>query len=384
MTQARQAQEQPPHPFDLEKSDFEKLLDRDYNLKAIDDTVADAAEAMTMDHMKRAIYLARAQDHLRKELDNLEWVIMPLMGTRMGFKTDKKITQGPNGPNYPYTWDVVRDCVLEGLLAGANLTGNEMNIISGNPYLTREFFYRKVQEEVENGNLQNFIESPAVPRVQGTSAVVVYNAKGSYKGRPFDYTREIPIRVNEGQGPDAILGKAQRKFFKWLLETLLRISFGTDGETGDTDTATFVSPSNNSRVAEAAVATAQAQQPRREPPPAPKLTPPAPPAAPAQTGPGPASTPPQQARRPGPAKPAPVAPPAAVEVPVELTPDERAMEMSENVAESDLLPTLQACDPKELDKAKRNARMQGVIDEFSVQQQRDVYFHVLRLQFMAK
>lgn len=367
MTQHAQAPQENVHPFDMDKSDFEKLLEKDFNLKSIESSVQDAADAMMMDHMHRAVYLARAQDRLRRELDPMQWIIEPLMGTRLGFKTDKKVVQSPNGVIYPYPWEITRDCVLEALMAGANLVGNEFNVIAGNPYLTREFFYRKINELVSKGDLTDFLECPSVPRVQGNSAVVLYNAKGAYKGRPFDYTREIPIRVNEGQGPDAILGKAQRKFFKWLLETLLRINFMPDAEAAEGEVSAYTAPTNGSRVAEVQTATAQAQQPKREAPPAPK----------------PQGTTPAAARPGSTAKPAgrPVAtPPAPVQeapAPVEAdprTPDDIAWELVENTADNDILPAIQAYPPAALEKAKRVAKKQGPVDEFQVEEQRQVYF----------
>lgn len=384
-TQRPQQQVEAPHPFDLDKSEFEKLLDKDLSFGRIEEAVSDAAEAQTKDHLRRAVYLARAQDHLRRELDALEWVIMPLMGTRMGFKIDKKLGRDPQGNVlYPYTWEVVKDCILEALLSGANLTGNEINIIAGNPYLTKEFFERKLNELCagETPRLANFIESPSVPRVQGGSAIVTYNVVGAMDGKPFNFTRDIAVKVNEGQGPDAILGKAKRKMFKWLLETITRQSFGPDGDGEENGYTSPTTPAATaSRTAEAARGIEQAARGSKQaplPPEPPTNSPPSnAPAARRVIG-----RPKQQQEQPKQEAPAPEPEPqpepeAAPQV--EMTLEERAQANSEGdikLLRSEL--AVASVNPRKkilLDAAKQQAGYEGLIADATDEQVRQMTFY---------
>lgn len=400
MTQHAQAPQETPHPFDLPKSDFEQLLSKDLTFGRIESAVEDAAEARTKDHLRRAVYLARAQDHLRRELDSLEWVVMPLMGTRMGFKIDKKLGRDPQGNIlYPYTWEVVKDCVLEALLAGANLVGNEFNIIAGNPYLTKEFFERKLNELCAGDppRLANFIESPSVPRVSGGSAIVAYNVTGAMDSKPFNFTRDIAVKVNEGQGPDAILGKAKRKMFKWLLETITRQSFGPDGD-GEENVFSSPTVATPSRTAEAARGIEQAAKGAKQAP-----LPPEPPTNPTPTTAGaaapsnaPAGRRGRQIGRPAAAAPEPTPAPTPEPEPVAevlaeaapVDPEEAAQKWSEDdikmlrstLASASVRPPLKA----HLDSAKQQAGFTGLINEATDEQIRGLAFYFKFAELSAK
>jgi hypothetical protein len=134
-----------------------------------------------------------------------------LGGFAKSVKTDR------DSSDKPYPEAVIRDALVEGMLRGARPVGNEINVIGGNCYLTREFFERRLREldgltdlEIEEG----------VPATAGErGALVEMHATWRLHGRPMrldcakseDRDTRIPVRMNAGMGADAVLGKARRK-----------------------------------------------------------------------------------------------------------------------------------------------------------------------------
>jgi hypothetical protein len=126
--------------------------------------------------------------------------VMELQNTSLGFRTDK--AQG----GYPV--DIVKDCVIEASLRGLRPVGNEFNIISGRMYVTKEGFSRLVREFP---NLTDLKLSPSVPKMKEGGAIVEFKATWRINGAADELSREFPVRVNNGMGADAIIGKATRK-----------------------------------------------------------------------------------------------------------------------------------------------------------------------------
>lgn len=163
--------------------------------------------------------------------------IMALRGSSLGFRTDRDTSQ--NKPAYTET--EVKECAIEALLRGFLLVGNEFNIIAGRFYGTKEGYERKIREFPELTNVQHF---PGVPKIitgaSSSGATVNYKITAIYKGEPVEIDRggdfAIPVRVNEGMGADAILGKARRKMLKFLYDHLTGSVFtGGDADIDDVE-----------------------------------------------------------------------------------------------------------------------------------------------------
>ena len=144
--------------------------------------------------------------------------IMPLQGNTLGFRTDRDSKGG-------YKIEQVRDCLIEAVLRGANPVGNEFNIIASRSYMTKEFFTRMVGEFP---GLTDLKLRPGIPSIQGKSALVPYVVTWKLDGvlkkiervKTEDDDTRIPVRVNEGQGPDAVIGKATRKILAQIYTEL--------------------------------------------------------------------------------------------------------------------------------------------------------------------
>lgn len=148
--------------------------------------------------------------------------IMPLQNTKIGFRCDKN-----------YDVDIVRNCLIEALLRGVWVVGNEFNIIASTMYITKEGFTRLLREFP---GLTDLKLKPGVPIAKNGGVVVHYEATWKISGRPDSIERDIPIKVNNGMGADAILGKAERKI-RCAIYNQLTGSAMSDGEIEDSGRA---------------------------------------------------------------------------------------------------------------------------------------------------
>jgi hypothetical protein len=198
---------------------------------------------VSMPDMEQVVALAAGFKALRAALSRevMEDLFMPLCGTKLGFRTDRD----SKPVEQQYGWEIVRECVIDAMIQGARPVGNEFNIIAEQAYFTKEFFERKLAELPE---LTDIVDDPGMPTVSqnGQSALVAYAVRYIYKGKRGEVVRDItkdgdgvvtdkriPVRVNAGQGPDAILGKAKRKIYAQLYKRLTGSKI-TDGDVIDT------------------------------------------------------------------------------------------------------------------------------------------------------
>lgn len=182
---------------------------------------ADAVADPTLGRLARAMVMAEGIEKLRQQLAGpVMKRIMGLMNSPLGFKTDR----GPQNPKNPQPYDeiTVRDAVIVALLNGVYPLFNEMNIIAGQCYITKEGYQRKVREIPE---LTDLVLSPGVPFAHNGQTTVRYAATWRYRGlegKLVDGEGKngigIPIPSNQFMGPDAIIGKATRKALKRIYE----------------------------------------------------------------------------------------------------------------------------------------------------------------------
>lgn len=177
------------------------------------------------DEQTRAFVIAHAVTAIRSALTNSIMAdIMMLANSSLGFKTDRppgsKTKDGKPMPMYPT--EVVRDCMVQALIRGLRMTGNEINIIAGNLYVTKEGYRRLVREFP---GLTNLRVQCGVPKKTGEGALVDCKASWEVERIPDEMVCEgayaIPIRVNAAMGVDAILGKAESKLYRRIYDRLV-------------------------------------------------------------------------------------------------------------------------------------------------------------------
>lgn len=180
----------------------------------------------------RTMKLAAGVGALRRIITNEMMAdIMMLQGCRLGFRTDKDREGG-------YPINVVKDCMIEHVLKGGYMVGNELNIIAGNTYCTKEFYTRKLREFPGLSDLRIVF---GVPVMKNGGALVSATATWKLNGVADHFERiehspqddnRIPVKVNSQMGADAILGKAERKMKKSIYDYLTG-SETFDGEVGE-------------------------------------------------------------------------------------------------------------------------------------------------------
>lgn len=136
--------------------------------------------------------------------------IIELQGNKLGFKTDKDKDGG-----YPEA--VVKNCLIEAVLYGLQPFGNQFNIIAGNMYATKE----GVGYLLSNVKGLSYDIIAELPRIKDSSAAVVMIIEWSINGSEKKTKKiDVPVKVNNYMGSDAVLGKAMRKARKWLYDTI--------------------------------------------------------------------------------------------------------------------------------------------------------------------
>jgi hypothetical protein len=196
--------------------------------------------------IQATVQMAAGIKSLRAALtkDVVDELFMPLVGSKLGFRTDKD--SGTNGP--PYEWTVIRDVAIDAMIHGAYLVGNEVNVIAYGSYYTKEFYTRKV---LEWPGLTDLRPSPGLPQMNsagdGMAVPMVVTWKLNGRAEELSCTiakdadgatvidRRIAVKLNKGQGADAAIGKARRKAMYMVYERLQGNRFmPEDGDALDT------------------------------------------------------------------------------------------------------------------------------------------------------
>lgn len=184
------------------------------------DTIAKESHLALMDGepFKQMFTLAQGVQALQEALTpELMQPIMALQNKALGFRCDK---------NYPV--DVVKDALIEATIRGLQPTGNEFNIIGGRCYITKEGFGRLLA----NIPGLRYMITPGIPKMTHQGAETSCKISWKYKGQEHTEQLVFPIRVNSGQGADAILGKCHRRARQWLYTQVTGMELG-EGDVND-------------------------------------------------------------------------------------------------------------------------------------------------------
>lgn len=177
----------------------------------------------------RSIRLAQGMSMMRKALEPHMDDLLALRGSKLGYRTDNDDQQSG------YSREEIRDALMEGMFRGALPVGNEINIIGGNCYLTKEYFERALAELDGLTNLRIRYGTPQVlrepqwskdergkPYVVFGAAMVSISATWMWHGKPLSLECEktdtsdtrIALRVNHRYSLDQLIGKAESKLLR--------------------------------------------------------------------------------------------------------------------------------------------------------------------------
>lgn len=193
--------------------------------KTIDSAITKVISARTLEGFAKAELYAEAIGALNIAIDDTYMrKIMPLQGNKLGFRTDKETSGG-------YSQDIVKRCLIEAVLIGAQPWGNQFNIIAGNMYVTKEGF----KYLLDNIPGLKWEITPGLPRINAekTSGAVIMTAEWTMGANAKESRSwEIAVKMNNFMGADAVIGKAERKARKRLYELVSGVEVG-DGDIGD-------------------------------------------------------------------------------------------------------------------------------------------------------
>lgn len=163
----------------------------------------------SMGRLIRSMLLADTIEALEKALTpEIMARLVRLQGSRLGFLTDKDKTSG-------YDAQTIKRCVIEGLIRGVFPLMNELNIIAGNCYVTKEGYERLVGELPGLTDLDVATGTPVVQNGQMACRVAVrwkmHNVPNSLKGADGAEGRTFAIITHGKESVDAVQGKAKRK-----------------------------------------------------------------------------------------------------------------------------------------------------------------------------
>ena len=149
--------------------------------------------------------------------------IMSLQGTGLGFRTDrdKEAVKG-------YSEDVVKACFIEATINGFSMAGNQINILAGKPYPTKEGFLAKLKDKY--GVVPLFTHQLPVTKDGQTS--ITTQCKWTYNGKPDSQILTNPVKKNDGMTADGLIGKAERKCAKWIHNKITGLNIA-DGDVND-------------------------------------------------------------------------------------------------------------------------------------------------------
>lgn len=204
MTQLAKISE-PRLPTNVENLDV--LIDK---IRNIDDNLQDFQKSLYI-----ASYLQQIYELIPRDTINL---CRNLMNKGIGFKTDRK----------DYDDDTIRDCMVQAMIHGFRVHGNEFNILGGNFYATKEGLERVVKTyPTLKGEPE--IEIRGSTRSKETrNWRFVFNYHFEYKSGKKD-TGQLSFIVRGTAGKsnyevpyEAVEGKALRKCYKALYNRLNR------------------------------------------------------------------------------------------------------------------------------------------------------------------
>lgn len=169
--------------------------------------------------------------------------IIALQDAPIGFRTDKdpKIKNFQTGQNnIPYSYEIVKDIVIEASLRGLQLVGNQFNIISSRFYCTKEGFEALIRKLEFVTDFRPII---GIPQAKNGGVIIDCSATWKQHGSLRDMTASIPIKENKGGTADQYIGKATRKLLKRCYEMMTGNSMN-DGDAEDSQPLLTTGPAH--------------------------------------------------------------------------------------------------------------------------------------------
>lgn len=204
----------------------------------LNESVLSVLGADNVQGFEKAYQIANAIQFLKENLtDEYMKPIMDMQGSRLGFKTDKDKDGG-------YPLKAVKECLIDAVLSGVQLYGNQFNIIAGNMYVTKEGYghllgkIKGLKYSIKHG----------VPKIDASKqfAIVESTVKWSLNGEQREEKLEFSIKGNAYMTADAYTGKAERKSRAFIFNQVSDIEV-SDGDAEDVEYVVVNSTTNQAK-----------------------------------------------------------------------------------------------------------------------------------------
>jgi len=179
----------------------------------------------TVDSLNVAIIIKGFKNFL--SVEKVEYFFIELMNTQSGFLTDA------DGKKKPlYSVETVRNVLIDGIIAGFQPIKNEINIIAGRLYITKEGFANKL----------NRLGIPhqvyITPTADITPDLASFNCKINYEINNKKETIILPVYIRKTQyaGYDQLRGKAEARALRELHKRVTGLDLGDSSENEIHDT----------------------------------------------------------------------------------------------------------------------------------------------------
>jgi len=206
-----------------QKLKFEEVI------ATMDGMVLEVIQTKGEDGLARGYKIAEAYRQMDEMLTpEVMAPLMYLQGKKLGFCTDMDTNQdGTAGTGY--AMEVVKRCVMDAVLMGLQVYGNQFNILGGKMYPTKEGVIYLLDK-------QTFLTYSIIPqpaKVVGVTAFVDILIEWTAFETHARITLPVAIHVGRGASHDSINGKAIRKGAAYILSKINGIQI-PDGEVADT------------------------------------------------------------------------------------------------------------------------------------------------------
>lgn len=167
--------------------------------------------------MHIAYYLKQIKDRIPSEMMNL---FKNLMNTGIGFKTDKDY----------YSDEIIKDCMIQAMMHGLRLYGNEFNILAGNFYATKEGLERVIKTYPSLSKepiieLRSLVQDPKSKNWKFSFKYELCYKNGTTSSNEYSCIIRGLKQGKNGTYPiayEAVEGKAYRKCYKEIYNKLNR------------------------------------------------------------------------------------------------------------------------------------------------------------------
>ena len=180
-------------------------------------------EAMSLDDFESQVRVAEYMDCMRTAIEPFMPAIIKLRDSPLGFRTDR----GKESNKPAYDEATVKECVVEALLRGVKLVGDQFNIIAGRTYITLNGYRLLVNG---SGCQQLTYEVDPIElnekehKIRGKAAWVL-------DGKNYSIEKQFCCKAHLSKSGYPITtweqtqGKATRKLFKSIYETVTGRAF---------------------------------------------------------------------------------------------------------------------------------------------------------------